>query len=84
MPGYAFTPNSEKMRATFLDQLLARHLPEACIGSITEVFDAEAIIHPARLYRSGMERSGDPSYLGEKKKAEAPSFQCVTLQEKPS
>ena len=32
------------------------HLDEACIGSISEVFDAEAAVHTARLHRAGVER----------------------------
>ncbi len=32
------------------------HLERACVGSISEIFDAEVAVYPARLLRSGLER----------------------------
>jgi glycogen debranching enzyme len=39
-------PEQRKDARDFLDQLLERHLHEACIGSISEVFDAEGLFTP--------------------------------------
>lgn len=39
-------PEQRKDARDFLDQLLARHLHEACIGSVSEVFDAEGLFTP--------------------------------------
>lgn len=39
-------PEQHTQAGGFLDQLLERHLPEACIGSISEVFDAEGLFTP--------------------------------------
>ncbi|MDO9104454.1 MAG: amylo-alpha-1,6-glucosidase [Methylovulum sp.] len=39
-------PEQRKDARDFLDQLLKRHLPEACIGSVSEVFDAEGLYTP--------------------------------------
>ena len=46
-----------------LDGLVA-HLDEACVGSISEVFDAEAPFTAARLHRPGVERRGGAAMLG--------------------
>ncbi len=39
-------PEQRKDARDFLDQLLERHLHEACIGSVSEVFDAEGLFTP--------------------------------------
>jgi glycogen debranching enzyme len=39
-------PGERKDARDFLDQLLERHLHEACIGSVSEVFDAEGLFTP--------------------------------------
>lgn len=39
-------PEQRKDARDFIDQLLARHLPEACVGSVSEVFDAEGLFTP--------------------------------------
>jgi predicted glycogen debranching enzyme len=39
-------PDQHKEIRDFLDQLLERHLHEACIGSVSEVFDAEGLYSP--------------------------------------
>ncbi|MGZ8096192.1 MAG: amylo-alpha-1,6-glucosidase, partial [Methylosarcina sp.] len=39
-------PDHRKEIRDFLDQLLERHLHEACIGSVSEVFDAEGLYSP--------------------------------------
>jgi predicted glycogen debranching enzyme len=39
-------PEQLKDARDFLDQLLERHLHEACIGSVSEVFDAEGLFTP--------------------------------------
>jgi predicted glycogen debranching enzyme len=39
-------PEQRKDARDFLDQLLERHLHEACIGSVSEVFDAEGLFSP--------------------------------------
>jgi predicted glycogen debranching enzyme len=39
-------PEQRKEARGFLDQLLERHLHEACIGSVSEVFDAEGLFTP--------------------------------------
>ena len=39
-------PEQRKEAGDYLDQLLKRHLHEACIGSISEIFDAEGLFTP--------------------------------------
>ena len=39
-------PEQRKDVRNFLDQLLERHLHEACIGSVSEIFDAEGLFTP--------------------------------------
>ncbi len=39
-------PDQREEARDFLDQLLERHLHEACIGSVSEVFDAESVYAP--------------------------------------
>jgi predicted glycogen debranching enzyme len=39
-------PEQREDARDFLDQLLERHLHEACIGSVSEVFDAEGLFTP--------------------------------------
>ena len=42
-----------------------QHLNEGCIGSISEIFDAEAPFTPPRLYCASLERGGSFALLGE-------------------
>ena len=44
---------------------LATHLDHACVGSISEIFDAEEPYTPARLHRAGVERGRGAAVLGE-------------------
>ena len=44
---------------------------EACIGSISEIFDAEAPYHTARLHRPGLERRRSPAMLGKNRGVDA-------------
>ena len=41
------------------------HLDEACVGQISEVFDAEHAVPAARLRRAGLERRRSPALLAE-------------------
>ena len=52
----------------FLDGFVP-HLDEACVGSISEVFDADRALHAAGLRRAGVERRRSPALLGPHRRA---------------
>ena len=58
-------PDDQHGRAPFPAGVRSQHLAEACIGSISEIFDAEAAVHAARLHRPGVERGRGAALLGE-------------------
>jgi glycogen debranching enzyme len=57
-------PDDVSASARVLDGLVP-HLDEACIGSISEVFDATQPFHAARLHRAGVERCRGVARVGQ-------------------
>ena len=52
--------NAHKLLSAFDE-----HLNEACLGSISEIFDAEAAVPAARLHCAGVERGGSAARVDE-------------------
>ncbi len=57
-------PGQYREAKRFLDGFES-HLSEACVGSISEIFDAEAPYRASRLHLTGLERRRGPAMPGE-------------------
>ena len=56
-------PKDRRGTRRFLQGLVFGHLHEACVGSISEIFDCGGTLHASRLCCSSLERSGGPTVL---------------------